>query len=102
MRYIFLLFSILTFSQQTKYVDFLKCEAFLNPNETNKSISGQIRYEFKVKTKIDTIRIDAKNMEFTEVLINGKEVKYKNNTKELLLYQGFRKGKNKLSFKYNL
>ena len=101
MRYIFLLFSILTFSQQTKYVDFLKCEAFLNPNETNKSISGQIRYEFKVKTKIDTIRIDAKNMEFTEVLINGKEVKYKNNTKELLLYQGFRKGKNKLSFKYN-
>jgi aminopeptidase N len=101
MRYIFLLFSILTFSQQTKSVDFLKCEAFLNPNETNKSISGQIRYEFKVKTKIDTIRIDAKNMQFTEVLINGKEVKHKNNSKELLLFEGFKKGKNKLTFNYS-
>ena len=97
----FLLFSILTFSQQTKSVDFLKCEAFLNPNETNKSISGQIRYEFKVKTKIDTIRIDAKNMQFTEVLINGKEVKHKNNSKELLLFEGFKKGKNKLTFNYS-
>jgi aminopeptidase N len=97
----FLLFSILTFSQQTKSVDFLKCEAFLNPNETNKSILGQIRYEFKVKTKIDTIRIDAKNMQFTEVLINGKEVKHKNNSKELLLFEGFKKGKNKLTFNYS-
>ena len=73
----------------------------MNPNETNKSISGQIRYEFKVKTKIDTIRIDAKNMQFTEVLINGKEVKHKNNSKELLLFEGFKKGKNKLTFNYS-
>ena len=100
MRYIFLLFSTLTFSQQTKSVDFLKCEAFVMPDFDSKSIGGTISYEFKVKSLIDTIRIDAKNMRFTKVLINGKEVNYKNNTKELLLFEGFKKGKNKLTFLY--
>jgi aminopeptidase N len=101
MRYIFLLFSILTFSQQTKSVDFLKCDAFLTPNEIYRTISGRISYEFKVKSLIDTIRIDAKNMKFDTVVINGREVKFKNNTKELLLFEGFKKGKNKLTFNYS-
>lgn len=97
----FLLFSILTFSQQTKSVDFLKCNAFLIPNAIEKSISGEVTYEFKVKSAIDTIRIDAKNMDISEVLINGKQVKSKNNNKELLLFEGFKKGKNKLTFNYS-
>jgi len=101
MRYIFLLFSILTFSQQTKSVDFLKCDAYLEPYEFNKSISGQISYEFKVKSLIDTIRIDAKNMDFKEVKINDKRVKFLNNTKELLLFEGYKLGKNKLTIRYN-
>ena len=86
----FLLFSILTFSQQTKSVDFLKCDAHIQPDETDKSISGSIIYEFKVKSEIDTIRIDAKNMKFEQVLINGKEVKFVNNEKELLLFEGYK------------
>ncbi|CAM4280983.1 M1 family metallopeptidase [Flavobacterium terrigena] len=96
----FLLFSILTFSQQTKSVDFLKCDVFVIPDYDSKSIGGEISYEFKVKSLIDTIRIDAKNMHFNGVFINGKEVNYKNNTKELLLFEGFKKGKNKLTFLY--
>ena len=101
MRYIILLFSIFTFSQQTKSVDFLKCDAHLTLRESNKSISGGISYELKVKSLIDTIRIDAKNMKFTEVVINGKSVRHLNNTKELLLFEGFKKGKNKLTFRYS-
>lgn len=97
----FLLFSIFTFSQQTKSVDFLKCEAHVAPSQVYKTISGEITYEFKVKSAIDTIRIDAKNMDFSEVLINGRDVKFKNNSKELLLFEGFKKGKNKLTFNYS-
>ena len=97
----FLLFSILTFSQQTKSVDFLKCEANVMPDFDSKSIGGKISYEFKIKSIIDTIRIDAKNMEFAEVVINGKNVKHINNNKELLLFEGFKKGKNKLTFQYS-
>ena len=97
----FLLFSLLAFPQQTKSVDFLKCEANLIPNFKTKSVSGNITYTFKVLEDIDTIRIDGKNMEFFELRINGKSVKHKNNTKELLLFEGFKKGKNKLTFSYN-
>ena len=101
MRSIFLLFSILTFSQQTKYVDFLTCDASLYPNFEEKSISGSVTYEFKVKQIIDTIKIDAKNIVFSDVMINGKLVKFKNSGKTLDLFVGFSKGKNKLTFQYN-
>ena len=100
MRYILLLFSILTFSQQTKYVDFLTCTASLYPNFEEKSISGSVTYEFKVKQIIDTIKIDAKNIVFSDVMINGKMVKFKNSGKTLDLFEVFSKGKNKLTFQY--
>jgi aminopeptidase N len=96
----FLLFSIFSFSQQTKYVDFLTCTASLYPNFEEKSISGSVTYEFKVKQIIDTIKIDSKNIVFSDVMINGKLVKYKNSGKTLDLFDGFSKGKNKLTFQY--
>lgn len=100
MRYIILLFSIFSFSQQTKYVDFLTCTASLYPNFEEKSISGSVTYEFKVNQIIDTIKIDAKNIVFSDVMINGKLVKYINSGKTLDLFDGFSKGKNKLTFQY--
>ena len=100
MRYFFLFFSMLTFAQQTKYVDFLTCNAFLYPNFDEKSISGSVTYEFKVKQIIDTIKIDAKNIVFSDVMINGKSVKFKNSGKTLDLFDGYSKGKNKLTFQY--
>ena len=69
-----ILFSLLivsfSFAQQTNKVDFIKCDALVSPNHIEKSISGSITYEFKVKKAIDTIKIDAKSMEFSEVAIN--------------------------------
>jgi len=101
MRYIFLLFTILTFSQQTQSVDFLKCDAKVMPDFDSKSISGAITYEFKVLNDIDSIRIDAKNMFInSDVKINGKRVDYRYNEKEIVLFQGYKKGKNKVEFTY--
>ena len=99
-----ILFSLLlvsfSFAQQTDKVDFIKCDALVAPNHAEKSISGRITYEFKVKKTIDTIKIDAINMEFSGVSINGKSVKFKNSGKTLNLFEGFKKGKNKLTFSY--
>ena len=100
MKYIFLLFSVFSFAQQTQKVDFTKCSASLYPSNQNKSVSGRVSYEFNVISKLDTIRIDSKNMTFYNVIINGKPVKYKNNSKELLLFEGYKKGKNSLTFNY--
>lgn len=96
-----LFFINLSFSQQTDKVDFIKCDAFVSPNHIEKSISGKVIYEFKIKKIIDTIKIDAINMEFSEVTINGKSVNFQNSGKTLNLFEGFKKGKNKLTFSYS-
>ena len=101
MRYFFILFfSFSLFSQQAEKVDFISCEALVQPNFTEKSISGKVTYEFEVLQSIDTIRIDAFTIDFKEVLINYKPVPFKNSGKALLLFEGFTKGKNTVSFIY--
>jgi len=95
-----LFFIHLSFAQQIDKVDFIKCDALLFPNASDKSISGTITYEFKVTKIIDTIKIDAKNMEFSDVMINGELVKFHNSGKTLDLFEGFKKGKNKVTFSY--
>jgi aminopeptidase N len=95
-----LFFIHLSFAQQIDKVDFIKCDALLFPNASDKSISGTITYEFKVTKIIDTIKIDAKNMEFSNVMINGELVKFHNSGKTLDLFEGFKKGKNKVTFSY--
>lgn len=100
-----ILFSLLlvsfSFAQQTDKVDFIKCDASVAPYASEKSIYGDVIYEFKVKKTIDTIKIDAINMEFSGVMINGKSVKFKNSGKTLDLFEGYKKGKNKLTFSYS-
>lgn len=95
-----LLFPILSFAQQIDKVDFIKCDASVLPNFETRIVDGVVSYDFKVLSPIDSIRIDAKSMEFSEVTINGKSVHFKNNKKELILFEGFKKGKNQLKFVY--
>ncbi|MES2544367.1 MAG: M1 family metallopeptidase [Bacteroidota bacterium] len=75
-------------------------KAMLEPSFIDKSILGTVNYEFNVFSIIDTIRIDAINMDFDEVKINNAVVKFKNNGKELLLFEGFKNGINTLKFQY--
>src|SRR6478672_9892462 len=101
MRYILLLFiSAVCFGQQMAKVDFTSLIASLEPNAAEKSISGSVEYLFNVGSAIDTIRIDAKNMTFTDLKINNIVVPFKNNNKELLLFSVYAMGKNKLTFSY--
>lgn len=96
----FLLFTVFTFAQQTAKVDFIKCNSIVAPDFNLKKVVGSAVYHFKVLKPIDTIRIDAKNMNFSQVKINNQPVKFKNNSKELLLFEGFTKGMNWVSFSY--
>lgn len=101
-RFLFICFFTLSaFAQQFKSVDFIQCNAFLEPNQFEKSISGMIQYEFNVLSSIDTIKIDAKNMNFTNVMINGKSVQFKNSGATLDVFEGFKTGKNNLAFDFS-
>ena len=101
MKYLFLFITSFVFAQQSKKVDFIAMNAHLQPNAIEKSISGKVIYDFIVKSKIDTIKIDAVKMDFSDVKINGKSVPFKNSEKSLNLYKGFKKGKNKVEFIYS-
>lgn len=99
--YHFLLFvSITAFAQTNKGVDFTTCFAGLSFDVPQKKVIGSIVYEFEVETKPDTIFIDAKNMQFTGVEINGRKAKWVASSSALKIYKGYRKGKNKLIFSY--
>ncbi|SHH39643.1 M1 family metallopeptidase [Flavobacterium johnsoniae] len=102
MKYIFLLITTLVFAQQTKYVDFKTVSGQLTINDSQKTISGYVDYEFDVLQPIDTIKIDGKNMEFTNVQVDGKDVIFLNTTKELQILNNFQKGNNHLTFNYNV
>ncbi len=95
---ILLFFTFSVFSQQTKKVDFTWCHAIVHLNSVNETVFSGIIYEFDVLNNIDSIRIDAINMDFENVTINNKNVNYINDKKQLILYEGFKKGKNVLAF----
>ncbi|WP_278035604.1 M1 family metallopeptidase [Flavobacterium nitratireducens] len=100
MRFIFLFISAFVFGQQTKNVDFTSVSAHLNLNPNEKSISGLVNYTFKVLKEVDTIRLDAQNMEFFEVKLNKKKIAFLNSGKQLLIVYPFKKGKNAITFEY--
>lgn len=99
--FIFLLFPFFLFSQQTKFVDFKTANASITVNPADKSVSGKVEYTFEVLADIDTIRIDAKNMNFNSVRVNGQMYRFGNSAKELLIYQGYKKGSNTMSLEYS-
>lgn len=102
MKYFFFLFiSAIAFAQQTKRVDFKTANAYLTFDVPQKKVMGKVTYAFEVlDRKIDTIFIDAHNMQFTDVTINGKKGKWTSSANALKLYKGFKKGKNTVEFNY--
>ena len=103
MRYLLILlflFPKVGSGQVARKVDFKTCEATIGIDFSSRTVSGHVSYTFEVLSKTDTIKIDAVNMQFQHVEINGKPVKYKATAKTLDLYTGFRKGKNIVYFNY--
>ncbi len=101
MKYLFLLISTFTFAQQTQFVDFKSVLGQIKLNPIEKMVSGKIKYHFEVLKPIDTIRIDAQNMSFSDLELNNRKIKFETNGKQLLLFFPFKKGKNTLNFSYN-
>ena len=99
--FFFLFFPYFLFPQQIKSVDFKNVNAYITVNPSDKSVSGKVEYTFDVLADIDTIRLDAKDMNFNTLKVNGIMYKFSNSGKELLIYRGYKKGINTLSFEYS-
>ncbi|MFV5703138.1 M1 family metallopeptidase [Flavobacterium sp. XS2P12] len=101
MKYLFFFISTFTFAQQTQFVDFKSVLGKIAINPIEKTVSGDIDYDFDVLKSIDTIKIDAQNMEFSDLKLNGKPINYLNTQKQLQIIFPFTKGKNNLTFHYS-
>jgi aminopeptidase N len=100
---LFIFISTLGFCQHNKNVDFTRLDANLSFDVPNKKIIGHIFYTFNVSDKnVDTIYIDAKNMQFSNVEINGKKKKtgWVSDSKFIKLYKGYKKGENTIEIEY--
>ncbi|MDR7210818.1 M1 family metallopeptidase [Flavobacterium piscis] len=102
MKYIFLFITSFIFAQQTQFVDFKSVSGQLKFKTDEKLVSGSVDYQFEVLKSVDTIKIDAKNMEFSKVRINQNEAIFINTGKQLQIINNFQKGKNNLTFEYTV
>lgn len=100
MKYFLLFISAFSFAQQTKSVDFTSVLGKIEINALDKSVSGEVTYDFVVNNSIDTIKIDAQNMDCSNLKISNSEVKSINNSKQIVLFEGYKLGKNTLTFHY--
>ncbi|WP_149303009.1 M1 family metallopeptidase [Pareuzebyella sediminis] len=95
MRY-FILFLSICFSslaQHQEKIDFVRGDVYIQPVPKEKEIHGTVIYEFDVLKEADSLFLDAKNMDFSVVLLNGQEVDYSNNGKTLSIRNTFKKMK---------
>lgn len=107
--FIFLFCAVFGFSQQTEYVDFKKGVIEITPHlGESKShpykqiIVGFVEYQFEILKKVDTIKIDAVNMNIKKILLNFKDINYDYNGKQIILVSEFKPSKNnRLTISYN-
>jgi len=72
------LLSFCWLSAQNKNVDFTKIAATLEPNLQERSLNGQVTYTYVLNARIDSIFIDAKNMQVTEFKLDGRKKPFSN------------------------
>ncbi len=81
------------FSQVNPKVDFLKGQIDLFIAPADQSINGSVVYHLEVSEKTNAIFIDARNMQFMAVLLNGKKVRFSYDEKQLVVNRKLKPGK---------
>ncbi len=89
---LFMISSLLGFGQQQAKIDVIKGEIEVYPQPYTKSIEGTVQYTIKILENIDSLFLDAQQMRFTKVALNGTEIAYKNDGQKLIISSHFKKG----------
>lgn len=89
---IFSLFVQFLSAQVQDKVDFIRAEVLVELFPSEEKIIGDVTYEFNVLKDVDSIFLDAHDMDFTTVILDGSRLKYENTTKKLVISNQFRRG----------
>jgi len=100
--FVLLFFSFWAQSQYQDKVDFLRADVFIELIPKEKRVTGDVMYEFIVLKNVDSVFLDAQNMKFSLVKLNGRKIKYSNNHKIISITKAFKAGKTyKLELTYS-
>ena len=95
-------FSSVVLAQHQDKVDFTKANVSIQINPESKEVIGEVVYEFEILGKVDSVFLDARNIDFSSIRLNNKKVKFNNNGLTISIYKKFKKGKTyTLTFEYN-
>lgn len=106
MRFLFSILFLLEFffsnAQHQDKVDFIRGDVFLEPIAEQNRIEGRVSYEFKVLQDVDSVFLDAHNMDFSSVLLNGKKAEYSNSGTRISISKNFKKARDyRLTLSYS-
>ena len=88
---------------QTEYFDFKKVEANVSIWPYTKEVKGKVSYDFEILRQADTLFIDGRNMQFSDVSLNGNPVKFYSNSRGVYVIQDFLPSQdNKLELNYRV
>ncbi len=90
-------------AQHQDKIDFIRGEISITPLPKEKKILGEVAYTFKVLADVDSVFLDAHNMNFSSVKLEGAKASYANTDKMIAIRKKFKKGKSyKLLLQYSV
>src|SRR5690554_2930396 len=91
--FFFLFLSISIGAQHQEKVDFIRAEVDIDIIPEEEVVKGKVTYQFKTLQKLDSFFLDAWDLVISDVLLNNKKVKFRNNGKTLTVYKRLRENR---------
>ncbi|MDM9631639.1 M1 family metallopeptidase [Robiginitalea aurantiaca] len=80
--------------------DFQSAQIVIRPDPIAEIIKGEVRYTFDIQPGVDSVILDAHNMEFESVLLNGRQVAFHSGGGRLALKAPALEGRHNLHITY--
>ena len=91
-----------SFSQQLEVVDFIRVEALVRPNYSEKKVSANVTYSFKILQKCDSVFLDAINIKLLNTYSENK-IEINSSKNKIWLVSKFKPNKTySVSFSYDV
>ncbi|WP_108247008.1 M1 family metallopeptidase [Muricauda brasiliensis] len=91
---IFFLFVQFLSAQIQDKVDFIHADVLIEPTPIENRINGSVSYQFNVIDDVDSIFLDAVNLEFSNLTLDGENLDYDYNGKRIIIKNAMKAGEN--------
>ena len=80
-------------AQQQKKVNFTDASVFIKINPYTETVEGQVILYLKILQDVNSVFLNAVQMEFSEIKLNNSEISFSNNGKKISVYKIFKREK---------